>query len=398
QGGTAGTQSRQGSAGSHPAQAINSPTKHHAAVAGAQTTTLGGAHAGHASIGASLTDVHAQRIVAVLNEVLSKVDIVMSLPPVVDRRAHNMLGGDLAGEIERYNDLKRQVNHASSHDSTTLDMQNSIRNVCRILLHDPDKRQQLSIYNAHDVNQSSMRRSILAMDADGGDDDAANPSARHVQAEMDVLKQLLASCKLLTVDKLTRSAQDEENKKLELQRVVEREKKIRDELKDIKQTAEDVARRLEMRTKSKEESDSVSYSERESTCKTKSSNCKRSSRANCAHREEELNLRKRRFKVESEVDAWISKYDQDMEEKQAELDDLSAIYAEEKAQLDDLQSKYDELNKEYQKIMDERRWHEVCAMKIQALWRGYKVRKEMREANDKKRKGSKSAKGKKKKK
>lgn len=43
------------------------------------------------------------------------------------------------------------------------------------------------------------------------------------------------------------------------------------------------------------------------------------------HREEEAILRKKKFKVESEVENWIHKYDQDMEEKQIEIDDITVI-------------------------------------------------------------------------
>lgn len=39
--------------------------------------------------------------------------------------------------------------------------------------------------------------------------------------------------------------------------------------------------------------------------------------------EEEANLRKRKFKIESEVENWIHKYDQDMDEKQTELEDIT---------------------------------------------------------------------------
>jgi hypothetical protein len=37
-------------------------------------------------------------------------------------------------------------------------------------------------------------------------------------------------------------------------------------------------------------------------------------------------LRKKKFKIESEVENWIHKYDQDMEEKQAELEDITVNF------------------------------------------------------------------------
>lgn len=44
------------------------------------------------------------------------------------------------------------------------------------------------------------------------------------------------------------------------------------------------------------------------------------------NREEEALYRKKKFKIESEVDNWIAKYDQEMEEKQAEIDDISVLF------------------------------------------------------------------------
>lgn len=35
-----------------------------------------------------------------------------------------------------------------------------------------------------------------------------------------------------------------------------------------------------------------------------------------SHRESELNLRKKKYKLETEVENWIQKYDQDMSERQ----------------------------------------------------------------------------------
>ncbi|KAJ1499817.1 hypothetical protein HMI54_010820 [Coelomomyces lativittatus] len=99
-----------------------------------------------------------------------------------------------------------------------------------------------------------------------------------------------------------------------------------------------------------------------------------------------------------------------MFEKQTEIDDLISIYNEEKQQLNDLQVKYERLQKEYEKILNDRKSAELmqqkldsdrikknkAATKIQAIWRGYLVRKQLKEQKEKKKKGGKSAKKKKK--
>lgn len=73
------------------------------------------------------------------------------------------------------------------------------------------------------------------------------------------------------------------------------------------------------------------------------------------HRDEEALASKKKFKIESEVENWIHKYDQDMEEKQIEIDDISVIFHEEKSHLDELQARFTDLQKEYESILDERR-------------------------------------------
>ncbi|XP_030648166.1 dynein regulatory complex protein 10 [Chanos chanos] len=106
------------------------------------------------------------------------------------------------------------------------------------------------------------------------------------------------------------------------------------------------------------------------------------------NREVEMALRKRKYKVETEIENWIQKYDADMGEKQAELEDLTQVYEEEKAELQELQEHYAVLELEYSQIMEERRIaqerkeeeereREVksrAATLIQAYWRGFRVR------------------------
>ncbi|KAJ3062913.1 hypothetical protein HDU98_001262, partial [Podochytrium sp. JEL0797] len=176
------------------------------------------------------------------------------------------------------------------------------------------------------------------------------------------------------------------------------------ELRDIKQQAEDTTKRLESRSKQKEDQELQQAKDKETAVRndiTKSTlELQEMIRKN---REEEALLRKRKFKVESEVENWIHKYDQDMEEKQAELEDITTIYNEEKAQLDELQTRYNELQGEYDRIMNERRIkqeEQISRMKelkhmseaatlIQAIFRGWKARRDLK----KKTAGGKSAKG-----
>ncbi|XP_025895962.1 dynein regulatory complex protein 10 isoform X2 [Nothoprocta perdicaria] len=118
------------------------------------------------------------------------------------------------------------------------------------------------------------------------------------------------------------------------------------------------------------------------------------------HRESELALRKK-CKVEMEIEKWIQKYDADMGEKQAEYEELYALYSEEKAQVSLLQEKHDVLIQEYSQIAEERSVRQqkqkqdsdelvtmtIAATRIQAFWRGYLVRSLFKTKRKKKKKG-----------
>ncbi|XP_032242724.2 dynein regulatory complex protein 10 [Nematostella vectensis] len=125
-----------------------------------------------------------------------------------------------------------------------------------------------------------------------------------------------------------------------------------------------------------------------------------------SHRESELALRKRKYKIETEVENWIQKFDNDMGERQDEFDALDVVYTEEKKQLQELEERFKTLEAEYVQIVEERRIAKEkaeaaerelnlkirAARLIQAMWRAHKARKALQK---KKKKGKKGKKGKK---
>uniref|UniRef100_A0A8C4W3V3 Dynein regulatory complex protein 10 n=1 Tax=Gopherus evgoodei TaxID=1825980 RepID=A0A8C4W3V3_9SAUR len=120
------------------------------------------------------------------------------------------------------------------------------------------------------------------------------------------------------------------------------------------------------------------------------------------NRDSELALRKKKYKVEMEIENWIQKYDADMGEKQ----EVDAVYTEEKAQLAELKEKYAVLEQEYSQIKEERKRSQEkkeraerelaimvrAATHIQAFWKGYLVRSLLKSKRKKKGKGKKSKK------
>ncbi|XP_056360353.1 dynein regulatory complex protein 10 [Oenanthe melanoleuca] len=126
------------------------------------------------------------------------------------------------------------------------------------------------------------------------------------------------------------------------------------------------------------------------------------------HRASELVLRKEKCKTEKEIQKWVQKYDTDMSEKQAALEELQAAYKQEKEQLAVLMEKHALLLPEYTEIEEERRLlkekeeeaarlearRNEAATCIQAYWKGYLVRSIYR-SKLKKAKGKGKGKGKK---
>jgi IQ domain-containing protein D len=95
-------------------------------------------------------------------------------------------------------------------------------------------------------------------------------------------------------------------------------------LREIKHQAEEATKKLEMKSKQKEDIELAAFNEKERIISQETLAMKKQFEEDLAkHRDEEALARKKKFKIESEVENWIHKYDQDMEEKQVEIDDIS---------------------------------------------------------------------------
>lgn len=58
------------------------------------------------------------------------------------------------------------------------------------------------------------------------------------------------------------------------------------------------------------------------------------------HRDSEANLRRRKWKLETEVENWIHKYDSDMGERQMDFEEVDSVYTEERKQLVELEERF----------------------------------------------------------
>uniref|UniRef100_T1JFX4 Dynein regulatory complex protein 10 n=1 Tax=Strigamia maritima TaxID=126957 RepID=T1JFX4_STRMM len=72
------------------------------------------------------------------------------------------------------------------------------------------------------------------------------------------------------------------------------------------------------------------------------------------HRQAEINLRKKNFKVSVEVENWIIKYDKDMSEKLMVFETITNEYELEKQKLANLEQKFAPIEQQYKTLMGER--------------------------------------------
>ncbi|KAJ3129096.1 hypothetical protein HK100_008835 [Physocladia obscura] len=344
-----------------------------------------------------LVNVEAQRVMSVLQEAQRKIAIIGLLPDEVDRRVSTVFGAETVALIGEYKILESKYkslmeSKAAEHEikETARQLRMSTRALCRHFLQNSNLISKLRFLKS---TKSSLLQTFesLLQEVKGLVYERLKMSVEEEKAKQDQLSVIIA--------KEQKTSNDVRLLKEELEKA-KKERNFEsmfiswlvDELRDIKQQAEDTTKRLESRSKQKEDQEMLQAKDKETSIKQDIERCKEDLKEMIAkNREEEAALRKKKFKVESEVENWIHKYDQDMEEKQGELEDITAIYNEEKAQLDELQERYNDLQKEYEKIMDERKKQQEnriaeekrlkhmhqCATLIQAIFRGWKLRREI---------------------
>lgn len=187
-------------------------------------------------------------------------------------------------------------------------------------------------------------------------------------------------------------------------------KRLENELQTVKKTSEENDRRVLADASRQETTELKSYETRKSKLELEILQSRKKLADNRAgHRESELQLRKRKFKVENELENWIREYDNDMGERQDEMEKVQNVYDDQQTQLQELEEKFKTMEEEYNQVTEERRIakekaeqaeRELRAMiraatMIQALWRSFKCRKMLKQKQKKGKKGKKSGKKKK---
>jgi len=380
-----------------------------------------------------LTNVEAQRIMAILEETCSKLELLSHVPPLElpdEDQLRDELGPDVLQVLQEQTMLEQQYelvstpqHDAAAYDSNqalpdfeTLDdeLRHSTRVVCRMVREAPVIVERLQ-------------------DIGGGDTLISNPMGKFLGTFTELKAQ--------TFQKLSTSVEEEKSKEdwfleisareekasqtlRQLQKEIKSEKaererqvsarnetiqKLREELEEIKTGTINEIKALEADTKAQEEADKATFQSREAQLKDELAKLTAELiQRKEDDRESEDVQRKKKVKYELEVDSWITKFDQDMTEKDTEITERRAIYEEEKKELARLEDYFNKLMLEREaQLAEERKKAEElarvqaqhatlnkAATMMQKMWRGRIARRELEK---KKGKGKGKGKGKKKK-
>ncbi|KAJ3379967.1 hypothetical protein HDU92_006287 [Lobulomyces angularis] len=353
---------------------------------------------------------------SVLNEIQKKVLIIGLLPDYQDKRINTVFFGDILQAVveqgkfeQKYKSLLEHKELLESKKEPIEAVQTEIRETSRQL-----KNSTRSLYRQFLQNPASISKLRYLRN--------------NKSTSISRFEQLLQEVRTLVYDRLRTTVEEENNKQDQLSVIIAKEqktsnevralqeelekarrersneiskrneviRKLKEDLRQIKHEAEETTKRLETKSKQKENNDVQKFQDKETTLCNEIESLKLQLSVELKkNREEEESLRKKKFKIESEVENWIHKFDTEMEEKQTELEDITALFTERKKELDELQLQYNILHVEYEKIIeerkiaDEKRKIEEAILKkqsaacviIQSTWRGYKVRKDLKKKN-----------------
>eukprot|EP00164_Ancoracysta_twista_P002632 GFYU01003504.1.p1 GENE.GFYU01003504.1~~GFYU01003504.1.p1 ORF type:complete len:368 (-),score=113.90 GFYU01003504.1:25-1128(-) len=366
---------------------------------------------------ATVNILEAQRILAIFNELIDQMEMISYWTPDVFEQDFTEVDMGLQNEIENQKALGEEFVKASKSGEFTViedsgaKVRASARSMLRTIKHLPEVADTLKVV----------------------EEDRSYPVV--------YFRQLISNLKELTLQKLSTNAVEEKNEKNYMADLKNREKKATNEVKTLERELKIMKRErmkqqnirqdhiIKLETELKDvktltdteqqkientftdTTQDVTQSHDETTASLQRTLAELETHlheTSTTNAEESINLRRKRNKLETEVENWISKYDGDLQEKTVEYDKISEAYNEELKQIQFYEEHFEQVRiqkeEEERKAEEERRIREEeeakmrilhdAATRIQAIFRGHKTRKDMKNSKGKK---GKKGKGKKKK-
>ncbi|XP_038646441.1 dynein regulatory complex protein 10 [Scyliorhinus canicula] len=381
-----------------------------------------------------LASIEAERIISVVEKTIKKIEIITLIPHLFDNinRFSVALGLELVCAIKEHNRLEGHLDFAVGklfeEDDPDVESQSTIRKVKL-----KEKQQDIKILqqafggsvknilrlfqgnpSACEIIQTECRaRSGICADLILALMELRDfvferllimPTEEKEKFEyvQNIIKQDKKNIDIIATleAELATAIQDKENEMLKKNEIL---RKLKNNLLQLDLFSEDYIRQVKQDAEKQQLTDQkdsegriAKYQEEMSQLRTQLNNLI------SEHRASEVALRKRKYKIETEIENWILKYDADLQEKQDEYQHIFKIHKEETILLFELEQKISMLEPEYSQIVEERKVKEEerqakqqqtylmgkAAVTIQSFWKGFKVRQLMK-ALKKKKKGKK---------
>ena len=364
-----------------------------------------------------LTNVEAQRIMAILEETYSKIQLLSHVPPlrrVPDFDSFQMeVGPEVAQVLDEQVLLEQQYKWVSTPqheqaesgfesehalpDFETLDdeLRHSTRVVCRMLREAPVISSKLR--ELDDAGASGPMRKFLStcLELKSQTFQKLSTSVEEEKSKEDWFLEISAreekaSQTLRQLQKEIKAEKAEREKQVSARNATIQ--KLREELELIKSSTLAEEKQLDAETKASEEADRSSFGAKETALTQEFNKLTEDLKKQCKeNKEAEELLRNKKKKYEKEAAEWISKYDADMDEKFREIEALKLIYEEEKKELTRLETYFSKLQQEREEVLaQERKKAEEraraqaqmatlskAATMLQKMWRGKCARRDI---------------------
>uniref|UniRef100_A0A2K5TTU0 Dynein regulatory complex protein 10 n=1 Tax=Macaca fascicularis TaxID=9541 RepID=A0A2K5TTU0_MACFA len=372
-----------------------------------------------------LTTIEAKRIMSILDEAINKVELVTLLSYVASNRedVEGVLGEDIMRAVREHEDLCQEEAEEegwlrdrllsielqkSSLSPLTQQIKDSTKNVLRLLLSNPQAARLLQMQTqSRSAEAQNFIDSLIELRGFLFEKLVTSPMEARDKAQFiqDINRQNSNNQQIIdTLENELAERMKKRNAEVEKENFVIQE--LKNHLHQVLKFSENSLLRTKQEAEKQQKADFRASQARVAKIQQEILQLQ-SQFYNLVmeNREAEQALRKKKYKVETEIENWIQKYDTEMGEKQEELEDLEAVHKEEKIALEELKRRHKVLVEEFVQIREEREINSKKRMEaeqemvrmvraatlIQAFWKGYLVRSLLR---SKKKRGKGKAKGK----
>nr|Q4R8Y5.1 RecName: Full=Dynein regulatory complex protein 10; AltName: Full=IQ domain-containing protein D [Macaca fascicularis]BAE00436.1 unnamed protein product [Macaca fascicularis] len=368
-----------------------------------------------------LTTIEAKRIMSILDEAINKVELVTLLSYVASNRedVEGVLGEDIMRAVREHEEEAEEEGwlrdrllsielQKSSLSPLTQQIKDSTKNVLRLLLSNPQAARLLQMQTqSRSAEAQNFIDSLIELRGFLFEKLVTSPMEARDKAQFiqDINRQNSNNQQIIdTLENELAERMKKRNAEVEKENFVIQE--LKNHLHQVLKFSENSLLRTKQEAEKQQKADFRASQARVAKIQQEILQLQ-SQFYNLVmeNREAEQALRKKKYKVETEIENWIQKYDTEMGEKQEELEDLEAVHKEEKIALEELKRRHKVLVEEFVQIREEREINSKKRMEaeqemvrmvraatlIQAFWKGYLVRSLLR---SKKKRGKGKAKGK----